>query len=178
MNNFLFTQPFFKKNWKAVAIYFLVAIVFWFVFVFFFMFSISYLIPMFLDRYLMPGAIALSLVIGMSIDYIIKIQKYRYIIPIIISLLFAVTVKPNITNKRNVEETVDKIKEIRDSNTLVLICPAHFILNFAYYYNIEILFNDFSKNIIKQDKKWMKKATKKKIKKDLKNLNSLLEKVK
>jgi len=81
-------------------------IVFWFVFVFFFMFSISYLIPMFLDRYLMPGAIALSLVIGMSIDYIIKIQKYRYIIPIIISLLFAVTVKPNITNKRNVEENV------------------------------------------------------------------------
>ena len=122
-------------------------IVFWFVFVFFFMFSISYLIPMFLDRYLMPGAIALSLVLGISIDYIIKIQKYRYIIPIIISLLFAVTVKPNITNKRNVEETVDKIKEIRDSNTLVLICPAHFILNFAYYYNIEI-FKDYNTNEI------------------------------
>ena len=32
MNNFLFTQPFFKKNGKAVAIYFLVAIIFWFVF--------------------------------------------------------------------------------------------------------------------------------------------------
>ena len=47
-----------------------------------------------------------------------------------------------------------------------------------YYYNLEILFNDFSKNIIKQDRKWMKKATKKKIKKDLKNLNTVLEKVK
>ena len=47
-----------------------------------------------------------------------------------------------------------------------------------YYYNLEILFNDFSKNIIKQDKKWMKKATKNKIKKKLKNLNSVLEKVK
>ena len=47
-----------------------------------------------------------------------------------------------------------------------------------YYYNLEILFNNFSKNIIKQDKKWIKKATKKKIKKDLKNLNSLLEKAK
>jgi len=33
-------------------------------------------------------------------------------------------------------------------------------------------------NIIKQDKKWMKEATKKKIKKDLKNLNTVLEKVK
>ena len=47
-----------------------------------------------------------------------------------------------------------------------------------YYYNLEILFNDFSNNIIKQDKKWMKKATKNKIKKDLKNLNTILEKVK
>ena len=47
-----------------------------------------------------------------------------------------------------------------------------------YYYNLEILFNDFSKNIIKQDRKWMKKATKKKIKKDLKSLNTVLEKVK
>ena len=47
-----------------------------------------------------------------------------------------------------------------------------------YYYNLEILFNDFSKNIIKQDSKWIKKATKKKIRKDLKNLNNVIEKVK
>ena len=47
-----------------------------------------------------------------------------------------------------------------------------------YYYNLEILFNNFSKNIIKQDKKWLKEATKNKIKKDLKNLNTILEKVK
>lgn len=47
-----------------------------------------------------------------------------------------------------------------------------------YYYNLEILFHNFSKNIIKQDKKWMKEVTKNKIKKDLKNLNTVLEKVK
>ena len=47
-----------------------------------------------------------------------------------------------------------------------------------YYYNLEILFNNFSKNIIKQDKKWLKETTKNKIKKDLKNLKTLLEKVK
>ena len=46
-----------------------------------------------------------------------------------------------------------------------------------YYYNLEILFDNFSKNIIKQDKKWMKKATKEKIKKDLKNLNTIFEKL-
>jgi len=47
-----------------------------------------------------------------------------------------------------------------------------------YYYNLEILFNNFSKNIIKQDKKWMKEATKNKIKNDLKGLNRILDKVK
>tara|TARA_B100000579_G_C22819818_1_gene849941 strand:+ start:406 stop:1578 length:1173 start_codon:yes stop_codon:yes gene_type:complete len=46
-----------------------------------------------------------------------------------------------------------------------------------YYYNLEILFNNFSKNIIKQDKQWLKETTKNKIKKNLKTLNTLLEKV-
>ena len=32
MKSYFFTQPFFKKNGKAIAIYFLVAIIFWFVF--------------------------------------------------------------------------------------------------------------------------------------------------
>ena len=47
-----------------------------------------------------------------------------------------------------------------------------------YYYNLKKLFDDFSKNIIKQDQKWMKKATKNKIKKDLRGLNKVLNKVK
>lgn len=118
-------------------------IVFWFVFVFFFMFGISYLIPMFLDRYLMPAAIAFSFIVGISADYLVKKQKYKYIIPIVIIVLFVSTVKPSITNKRNVEETVAKIKDIKDSETLVLICPSNFILNFAYYYDIEV-FKDYN----------------------------------
>ena len=47
-----------------------------------------------------------------------------------------------------------------------------------YNYNLEVLFDNFSKNIIKQDNKWIKKATKNKIKKDLKKLNVLMDKVK
>ena len=46
-----------------------------------------------------------------------------------------------------------------------------------YYYNLEILFNNFSKNIINQDKQWLKETTKNKIKKNLKKLNTLLENV-
>ena len=47
-----------------------------------------------------------------------------------------------------------------------------------YYYNMEILFNNFSKNIIKLDKKWLKETTKNDIKKDLKVLKELINKVK
>lgn len=47
-----------------------------------------------------------------------------------------------------------------------------------YNYNLEILFDNFSKSVIKPDNKWIKKATKKKIKKDLKKLNVLMDKVK
>lgn len=47
-----------------------------------------------------------------------------------------------------------------------------------YFYNIEKLFNDFSQNIIKQDKKWLKETSKNNIKKDLKVLKELINKVK
>lgn len=113
-------------------------IVFMFVFIIFFMFVISCWIPIFLDRYLMSAAIVSSLVLGISADYLIKSSKYKYIITIILISSFIVTVKPNITNKRNVEEAVEMVKSIKDSSTLVLICPSNFVLNFAYYYKIEL----------------------------------------
>jgi uncharacterized membrane protein len=120
---------------------------FWFIFIFFFMFGISYFVPMFLDRYLMPASIAFCFVLSISANYLIENPKFRYIIPIIICVLFIATTKPNITNKRNVKETVEKVKEIKNENTLVLICPQHFIINFVYYYDIE-MFKDYNtKNI-------------------------------
>ena len=47
-----------------------------------------------------------------------------------------------------------------------------------YYYNMEILFDNFSKNIIKPEKKWLKETTKNKIKKDLKKVNAVIQTVK
>lgn len=117
-------------------------IVFWFVFIFFFMFSVSFWIPMFMDRYLMPAAIAFPLLVGICADYLIKTSKYKLVMPLVVSLLFIITVKPNISNKRNVKETVEKIKELKTSNTIVYFCPNWFELNFAYYYNIEY-FKDY-----------------------------------
>lgn len=128
-------------------------VVFWFAFVFLFIFCVSYLLPMFMDRYLMPAAIAFCLLVGITIDYLTKRPKYNYIAPAIICLLFISTVNPNITNKRNVKETVEKISDIKDLNTLVIICPSDFVLNFSYYYDREIFknydINNIYSNIVK-----------------------------
>jgi len=62
-------------------------------------------------------------------------------------VLFIASVKPNISNKRNVEETVEVVKKLKNDNTLILISPHHFLLNFAYYYDIEIFKNYNTKNI-------------------------------
>lgn len=129
----------FKNELKVIYCGF---VIFWFGFIFFFMFSISYWIPMFMGRYLMPAAIAYPLLVGVCADYLIKTSKYKFVIPFVVSLFFVFTVKPNMTNKSNVKETVEKIKELKTNNTIVYFCPDWFELNFAYYYNIKY-FKDY-----------------------------------
>ncbi|HQB20269.1 MAG TPA: hypothetical protein PK495_06780, partial [Bacteroidales bacterium] len=70
------------------------------------------------------------------------------IIPIVVILLFVLTVKPNITNKRDVKETVAKIKELKTNTTIVYFCPEWFDLNFVYYYN-RLYFMDYDDKNIK-----------------------------
>ena len=47
-----------------------------------------------------------------------------------------------------------------------------------YFYNIEIFFDNFSKNIIKHDNKWLKETSKNKIKNKIKSLSEIISKVK
>lgn len=110
-------------------------VVFWFVGIFFVMFGISYAVPMFLDRYLMPAALAFGLVLAMASDFLIQRSNWRYAIPVMICLLFAFSLKPNISNKREVAKAVNQVKALQKPGSVVIFCPKDFMLTYAYHYD-------------------------------------------
>jgi len=130
-----------KKDFNRVLI------VFWFAFIFLFMFLVSYRFPMFIPKYLMPAAIAFSLVLAIAMDYLTGNLKYKHALPIFMCLLFTFSLKPNVSNKRNVREVVENIEALKKENTLVIICPKHFLLNFIYYYDHALFKNYYTDNI-------------------------------
>lgn len=122
----------------------------WFYIPFIFMFVISFRIPMFLDRYLMITAIGFCIVVALSTDFIIRKNRFRFIIPGLICLLFIVSVKPNKSNKREVRETVALVKKLENDSTLTLVAPVHFSLNFIYYYDRTLFQNPDSEYVQKE----------------------------
>lgn len=117
-------------------------LVLWFVFIFFFMFVVSFKIPVFLDRYLMPAAVAFPLFVAFCCDYILYHLRRKEWAFITLSILFIATSNLNVTNKRDVRGAVNKIVELKDEKTMIVICPSDFTIDFSYYYNIDI-FRDF-----------------------------------
>lgn len=134
-----------RKSDVKVAIKLLV---FWFVFPFFSMFLISYSIPMFIDRYLIFISTAYAILLGVSSFYVLTNSRLKFVLPVIIACLFVFSSKPNITNKRNVVETMMKISEL--NNNSLIIYPYNFMLNYAYYYDIELFKNSSSESELKQ----------------------------
>lgn len=117
-------------------------IIFWFVTIFFSMFTVSFKVPMFIDRYLMTAAIAFPFVLGISLDYLIQETRLKIIIPFLFIAAFIATTKQVSPNKSTVKETVAKINDLKTKKTVVYFCPDWFDLNFIYYYNINY-FKDF-----------------------------------
>lgn len=110
----------------------------WFWFIFLFMFAVSYAVPMFLDRYLMPAAIAFCFLPAMAINQLFKKQSVQWSVHIVLLMLFAFTFKPDLSNKREVKAAVEQLKALQTDTSLVVVGGRAFALNFAYYYDRSI----------------------------------------
>tara|TARA_B110000037_G_C17128072_1_gene509378 strand:- start:6518 stop:7936 length:1419 start_codon:yes stop_codon:yes gene_type:complete len=109
-------------------------LIIWFLVPFLFMFFLSYWVPVFIERYLMFLSTGFYLLLAITVDYLDFKKPIKYLAPIIFCVLFLFTTDTKNTNKRNVIETVEKIKELKSENSILYISPKWFDLNFVYYY--------------------------------------------
>ena len=125
-------------------------IVFWFVFIFMFMFLVSFKIPMFMDRYLMPAAIAYPLLLAIAVDFVVEARRFKFGLGLVFVAMFFLSFKPDFSNQKPVREVLFKIRALQTPRDLVLICPDWFELNFIYYYDLAV-FKQYDNVDIKQN---------------------------
>jgi mannosyltransferase len=110
----------------------------WFLVPYLVIFIVSYKLPMFLDRYLVFVSVAFYLLVGQSIVYIYGSRKILFYI---LSLLAVggmfLTFHPNPDNHRRLKKVVEVVRNLKQKDTPVIICPEWFDLGFTYYYNQE-----------------------------------------
>lgn len=136
-----------KKRFKPEHLFSKVVLL-WFLFPFLFLFAISYKVPVFIDRYVAFCSFGYYLLIAILLfSFFPDKKKLGYAFSGILVVIFAVTFKPNLTNKRDVKSLVSYVREIKKEDKTLLISSHDFLLNFCYYYDRELFRNYDNHNI-------------------------------
>ena len=114
------------------------------------LFSISYYIPMFVDRYLIFISVGFYLLLILILDYIFPIRWIKLSVMTIFVLLFIGSFDLKVEQKSNISKAVEKIRILKKQTTDVLICPQHYLFNFTYYYDLNV-FKQAENNLVKSD---------------------------
>ncbi len=117
-------------------------VILWFLAPYTFMFLLSFICPMFLDRYTVFISIGYYLTIAMSLDAIASNRWLFGFISIAALLLMVFTFHPNIDNRRRLKEVAVKVGAYKTPGTVVIICPSWLEYGFAYHYRLEY-FKDY-----------------------------------
>jgi mannosyltransferase len=109
----------------------------WFCIPYMGMFGISYLMPVFLDRYLLFTTPALYLVIAALFELFPVRKSVKILIMFLplVTILFFFDLSPS--NNRNVKELVATVDQMKKNGSPVLISPDYAVLEFAYYFDNE-----------------------------------------
>ena len=113
----------------------------WFSVPFVGMFALSYWVPMFHDRYLMHTVGGFIILIAVSSVSVIKLPVVKWLVPSLLIVLFIATSDRNIDNGRHTKEAVEKVQELRDTDTRVVMYPKYRIFGYAYYFNRDRFIN-------------------------------------
>jgi mannosyltransferase len=113
---------------------------FWMIFLWFFfpylaMFAVSFIMPVFLDRYILFTTPGLYLLIAVLFDYlpVKKWQQAGFLIILLGAMLAFFNLNPD--KNRRVAELVSSVKDLKEPGSLVLLSPEYSFHEFTYYYN-------------------------------------------
>lgn len=135
-------------NWKQSSVSIVSKVILiWFLFPFLTLFAISYKIPMFLDRYLIFVSFGYYFSVVVATQHVFRQERINTWVYSLVAILFLITLKPNLDNKRHVKEAIEHLKTLEDDNTSILICGHDFVLNFCFYYDFNLFQRYNDKNV-------------------------------
>lgn len=126
------------------------ALIIWFFTPLIGLFTISYFIPMFVDRYLIFISIGFYLLLIIFIDYLIIKRWIKLTAMSLLAVLFMFTFTPQLEQKSDISKAVEKIRILKTKTTDVIVCPQHYLFNFTYYYDLNI-FKLAENNLVESD---------------------------
>lgn len=103
------------------------------------MLLISYITPIFLDRYTLYITPAFYLLVLINLSRIVTYGYVRYGLTAILIGLFSYHTVTYFDRNWNVPMVIQKVNELKTPGTAVFICPSWFNLNYLYYTDQELL---------------------------------------
>ena len=114
----------------------------WFLIPYLAMFLISFIMPVFLDRYTVFISIGYYLLVALALDSLPEKNRIFTAVSAMAILLMAVTFSPDLDNKRRLKEATGRIESLKGPGTAVIICPSWLEYGFAYHHQQDI-FRDY-----------------------------------
>ena len=107
----------------------------WFFLPYLGMFLLSYILPVFFDRYLVFISVGYYLLVAIAADYLGFNPASRWVIACILAGMMLFTFNPAAGNGRDIKGLVSTIRQYKTPGTVVYICPEWTDLQIAYYYD-------------------------------------------
>lgn len=110
------------------------------------MLVVSYVTPIFLDRYTLYITPAFYLLLVLSMQRLLFNNYFRYGVAVAVTILFGFYTIPYFDRKWPLPDLLRKVNEIKTPETAVFICPGWFNLNYIYYTNRDLYKKELLRN--------------------------------
>jgi mannosyltransferase len=107
----------------------------WFFLPYLGMFLVSYLVPMYITRYLIFALPAFCMLITFAMNELIKARWLRNGVWLITLLSFGFTLELSPDKKQPVDKIIARVKQLKSGETTVIVNPHDFLPVFAYHFD-------------------------------------------